>query len=43
LWRELWSGLARAAPDLAGIDLILAEALVAGAEAAQTTREYTDE
>jgi hypothetical protein len=43
LWRELWSGLARAAPDLAGIDLILAEALVAVAEAAQTTREYTDE
>lgn len=42
LWRELWAGLARAAPDLAGIDLILAEALVAGAEATQTQREYGD-
>jgi hypothetical protein len=41
--RELWAGLARVAPDLVGIDLVLAEALAAGAEAAQTRREYADE
>jgi hypothetical protein len=24
-WRDCWAGLARQAPDLAGIDLVLAE------------------
>jgi hypothetical protein len=31
-WRDCWAGLARQAPDLAGIDLVLAEALIAGAD-----------
>jgi hypothetical protein len=30
-WRGLWAGLARRAPELVGIDLVLAEALIAGA------------
>ncbi len=29
-WRDCWAGLARQAPDLVGIDLVLAEALIAG-------------
>lgn len=34
-WRELWTGLALQAPDLVAIDLVLAEALLAGADGAR--------
>ena len=34
-WRELWRGLAVRAPDLVAIDLVLAEALMAGADGAR--------
>jgi superfamily I DNA/RNA helicase len=40
-WRDCWAGLARRAPDLAGIDLVLAEALIAGADRARLTEETT--
>lgn len=39
VWRELWAGLASRAPDQAGIDLVLAEALVAGAANARMAKE----
>ena len=38
-WRDCWAGLARQAPDLAGIDLVLAEALVAGADRTRLAEE----
>jgi hypothetical protein len=38
-WRELWAGLASRAPDLVGTDLVLAEALIAGAESARAAKE----
>ena len=38
-WRDCWAGLARQAPDLAGIDLVLAEALIAGADRARLAEE----
>jgi hypothetical protein len=31
-WRDRWTDLARRAPDMTGIDLVLAEALIAGAD-----------
>ena len=34
-WRARWTDLARQAPDLAGIDLVLAEALIAATERAR--------
>ncbi len=37
--RARWASLARRAPDLAGIDLVLAEALVASAEEARLVKE----
>jgi hypothetical protein len=39
VWRELWAGLASRAPDMAGIDLVLAEALIAGADPARMAKE----
>jgi hypothetical protein len=39
LWRERWASLAQSAPDLTQIDLVLAEALTAGAERAVAARE----
>ena len=39
LWRERWASLAQHAPDLAQIDLVLAEALTAGAERASAAKE----
>jgi hypothetical protein len=41
VWRERWTGLARGAPDMAQIDLVLAEALIAGVERAGAVREQT--
>jgi len=38
-WRDCWAGLARQAPDLAGIDLVLAEALIAGADRSRPAEE----
>jgi hypothetical protein len=38
-WRDCWAGLARQAPDLAGIDLVLAEALIAGADRTRLAEE----
>jgi len=38
-WREHWTGLARQAPDLASIDLVLAEAHIASAERARPAGE----
>jgi hypothetical protein len=38
-WRGTWAGLATQAPDLVGIDLVLAEALIAGAEGSRLTEE----
>jgi hypothetical protein len=38
-WRDCWAGLARQAPDLAGIDLVLAEALIAAADRARLAEE----
>jgi hypothetical protein len=37
-WRELWVGLASRAPDLVGIDLVLAEVLMSGADGARMRR-----
>jgi hypothetical protein len=39
LWRDRWTGLAQRAPDLTQIDLVLAEALTAGAERANAAKE----
>ena len=39
VWRDCWAGLARQAPDMAGIDLVLAEALIAGADRARLAEE----
>jgi hypothetical protein len=41
-WRERWTDLARQAPDLTSIDLVLAEALVAGADRARVAEESHD-
>ncbi|HUY47645.1 MAG TPA: hypothetical protein VMV92_18255 [Streptosporangiaceae bacterium] len=38
-WRDRWTDLARRAPDMASIDLVLAEALIAGAERARFAEE----
>jgi len=38
-WRGTWADLASHAPDLVGIDLVLAEALIASAEGARSTEE----
>jgi hypothetical protein len=38
-WRDHWTGLARQAPDLASIDLVLAEAHIASADRARPTEE----
>jgi hypothetical protein len=38
-WRDRWTDLARRAPDLTSIDLVLAEALIAGTERARLTEE----
>ena len=38
-WRDCWAGLARRAPDLAGIDLVLAEALIAGTDRTRLAEE----
>ncbi|MGH3179394.1 MAG: hypothetical protein ACRDPF_36640, partial [Streptosporangiaceae bacterium] len=38
-WRDCWAGLARQAPDMAGIDLVLAEALIAAADRARLAEE----
>ena len=38
-WRDRWTDLARQAPDMTSIDLVLAEALIAGAERARSTEE----
>jgi superfamily I DNA/RNA helicase len=38
-WRSRWADLARQAPGLASIDLVLAEALIAGAERTRFTEE----
>ena len=38
-WRDCWAGLARQAPDMAGIDLVLAEALIAGADRTRLAEE----
>jgi hypothetical protein len=39
LWRERWADLARRAPDLVQIDLVLAEALIAGADRVGAAKE----
>jgi hypothetical protein len=39
LWRERWADLAQRAPDLVQIDLVLAEALIAGAERVGAAKE----
>jgi superfamily I DNA/RNA helicase len=41
-WRDHWAGLARQAPDLASIDLVLAEILIASADRARITEEPDD-
>jgi hypothetical protein len=38
-WRSRWAELARQAPELAGIDLVLAEALIAGMERTRFAEE----
>jgi hypothetical protein len=38
-WRARWTDLARQAPDMSSIDLVLAEALIAGAERARLAGE----
>ena len=38
-WRDRWADLARQAPDLASIDLVLAEALIAGADRTRLAEE----
>jgi hypothetical protein len=38
-WRDRWTDLARHAPDLTSIDLVLAEALIARAERARLAEE----
>ena len=38
-WRDRWTDLARQAPDMTSIDLVLAEALIAGAERARSAEE----
>ena len=38
-WRDCWAGLARQAPDMVGIDLVLAEALIAGADRTRLAEE----
>ena len=38
-WRPRWADLARQAPELASIDLVLAEALIAGAERTRFAEE----
>ena len=38
-WRDRWADLARQAPDMASIDLVLAEALIAGADRARLAEE----
>ena len=38
-WRDRWTDLARQAPDMTSIDLVLAEALIAGAERARLAEE----
>jgi hypothetical protein len=42
-WRERWTGLARQAPDLAAIDLVLAEALMAGVDRTRFAEEPDDQ
>jgi hypothetical protein len=39
VWRDRWTDIARHAPDLTSIDLVLAEALIARAERAQSAEE----
>jgi hypothetical protein len=39
VWRERWADLARRAPDMVQIDLVLAEALIAGADRASAAKE----
>ncbi|HVB42481.1 MAG TPA: hypothetical protein VNF47_07195 [Streptosporangiaceae bacterium] len=41
-WRERWADLARRAPDLVQIDLVLAEALIAGAQLASVAEVQHD-
>ena len=38
-WRDCWTDLARQAPDMTGIDLVLAEALIAGADRTRLAEE----
>jgi len=38
-WRDRWTDLARQAPDIVDIDLVLAEALIAGQERARMAKE----
>jgi hypothetical protein len=38
-WRDRWIDLARQAPDMARIDLVLAESLLAGVERARLAEE----
>jgi hypothetical protein len=42
-WRDCWTDLAGQAPDLAGIDLVLAEVLIAGAERARNQGAIHDQ
>ncbi|HUZ56116.1 MAG TPA: hypothetical protein VMU94_26775 [Streptosporangiaceae bacterium] len=39
MWRERWADLARRAPDMTQIDLVLAEALIAGADRTSAAKE----
>jgi hypothetical protein len=39
VWRDRWTDIARHAPDMTSIDLVLAEALIARAERAQSAEE----
>lgn len=41
LWRDCWAQLARRAPDMVQIDLVLAEAWIAGTERASAAEEET--
>lgn len=38
-WRDLWAGVARRAPDIVEIDLVLAEVMIAATERASEVRE----
>jgi hypothetical protein len=38
-WRDRWTDLARQAPEMTSIDLVLAEALLAGTERARLAKE----